>query len=117
MSRNSSIAVALGAVLVALLYWVMTRSTCDGMNHATAQLKINKIERALVAYKVSHGEYPQSLEELTQSENGKPALLEAVELHDPWGGTYRYDPSSRHPQTGRPIIFTVSPKRDEISNW
>jgi hypothetical protein len=84
---------------------------------SVARLGIAKIDEVVVAYKKTHGDYPPSLEVLTVPENGETPALEDKDLNDPWGNSFRYDPSDRHPTTGRPKIFTTSPKGREVSNW
>ncbi len=121
MSRTGKIALVLGGGFGALVFWAVIYHTLfgdDGANHAAAKLKINTIEQALVGYKVSHGEYPQALNELTVSDddNRKPPL-EPRDILDPWGHPFRYDPSICQPATGKPRISTVTPDGEELSNW
>ncbi|HEX5272406.1 MAG TPA: hypothetical protein VFW33_18040, partial [Gemmataceae bacterium] len=59
----------------------------------------------------------ESLKELTLPEDDKRAPLDAMGIVDPWGGTFRYDPSNCQPETGRPRISTVTPDGTELSNW
>jgi Type II secretion system (T2SS), protein G len=82
-----------------------------------AHANIHTIETALVGYQARHGDYPPSLQVLAAPADGKPAYLLNDELIDPWGTQYRYDPLERHPKTGRPKVFTVTPKGAVISNW
>lgn len=118
MSRTSKVVLILGGLFGTLLFWIVIHPHIDGdTKEAAAKFKISTIERAVVLYKTSHGDFPQSLKDLTLSEDGKKAPLEDSDLLDPWGGTIRYDPSNCHPQTGKPRISTVTPEGDEISNW
>jgi hypothetical protein len=117
--------ILLRAALLGLPFWLVLAGLAMNdffcydccSKEAEARFSIQFIEDAVAAYKATHGEYPPSLEVLIVPENGKPAPLEDRDLNDFWGGKFRYDLSDRHPQTGRPKIFTVSPKGQEISNW
>jgi hypothetical protein len=79
--------------------------------------KIRTIETAVEDYKDRHGDYPASLGDLTVSEEGKAPYLDEDCLIDYWSTPIRYDPQDRHPATGRPKVFSVTPKRAVISNW
>jgi general secretion pathway protein G len=93
----------------------------DDSNEKVARLGIKNIETAITAYRIAHGSYPQSLQELTMPEGGKPAYLEDQNLVDPWGRPYGYDPNQHHPKTGKPLIFSqgVNPGNQAgmIRNW
>jgi hypothetical protein len=120
MSRNDRIALFLESCFGFLVFWAVVYDFLHNPGYpkeAAARLGIARVEGALAAYQATHGECPPSLRVLIVPENGKAAPLEDKELLDPWGGPFRYDPSNRHPQTGRPRIFTVSPQGDKISNW
>jgi type II secretory pathway pseudopilin PulG len=86
-----------------------------------ARLTIQKIETAVTAYRISHGDYPESLEVLILAEGNKPAALEEKDLRDPWQRPYIYEPTNLHPQTGKPRISSQGSVPGDpvsaISNW
>src|SRR5690349_19374265 len=121
MSRNDRIALFLGCAFGLVVFWTVVydylfNPGCCSKESA-ARIGVSDIEHAVVTYKNAHGDYPPSLKELIVPESGKPALLDVLDLNDPWGRAFRYDTSQCHPQTGRPKIFTVSPDGQTISNW
>src|SRR5207302_5472290 len=64
---------------------------------ASAQCRI--LEQQATAYKIRYGDYPGSLDALTQpSPDGNAPPLEPEALVDPWGHQYQYDPSGGHSQ-------------------
>jgi general secretion pathway protein G len=87
----------------------------DDAKENAARLGIAKIEQAAISYKTKHGEFPQSLQELTKVE-GSGAYLEDKDLLDPWNQPYIYNPSELHPQSRRPHISAQGPD-GLISNW
>jgi hypothetical protein len=93
----------------------------ENAQKTSAKAIIAKVEQALEAYKVAHGEYPATLEALTQPQDGSPAHLEAKSLIDPWGRAVVYDLGTRHPQSGRPLVYSRGARPDEpasqIKGW
>jgi general secretion pathway protein G len=85
-------------------------------NESKARLQIANIETAVKSYKISHGDFPQSLEVLTQMEGGKPAALDHNDIMDPWNKEFQYMPGQTNTK-GVPKIYTVSPNNIEITNW
>jgi len=79
------------------------------------------LEKAIGAHKLSHGDFPQSLEELAQPLDGKPAAVKAEQLMDPWGRPYVLDLNQKHPTTGEPKIYSqgANPGNPQgmIANW
>jgi hypothetical protein len=75
--------------------------------------QIARIENAVASYKLKKGEFPETLEVLTQ---GKTAALEKKDLIDPWDKQYQYGPTILS-ATGKPRIWTVRPDKKEIANW
>ncbi len=73
---------------------------------ALALLRAQQLTTAAQAYKVKNGEYPPTLEELTQGE--KP-FVEKSALVDPWGKQYQYDPAGKKNKGLKPDIWTVEP--------
>jgi general secretion pathway protein G len=89
----------------------------------TARSQTKILAQTAAAYQVKYGEYPASLESLTQptADGGKP-FLETSALVDPWGHAYQYAaPGSHHPATGEPDIWSQGPNIGDpngmIGNW
>jgi hypothetical protein len=82
---------------------------------------VTALDKAVAAYKVRQGNYPESLKALTQGEDGKPALIEEAALLDPWGRPYVYEPQALHPEDRRPLIYSRGPDPEKpagaIRNW
>jgi general secretion pathway protein G len=72
------------------------------------------ISEAVETYNLTNGNYPGSLQELTQQTGGMKAFLEPKDIIDPWGKQYSFDPNSQT-ATGRVKVFTVY-NGQEISN-
>jgi general secretion pathway protein G len=89
----------------------------------TAKSQTRILAQTVAAYQVKYGEYPPSLEALTQptADGGKP-YLETSALIDPWGRAYQYAvPGSHHPSTGEPDIWSQGPNVADpngmLGNW
>jgi general secretion pathway protein G len=89
----------------------------------TAKAQTRILAQTAAAYQVKYGEYPPSLESLTQptADGGKP-YLEASALIDPWGRAYQYAvPGSHHPATAEPDIWSQGPNVADpngmLGNW
>jgi hypothetical protein len=85
-----------------------------------AKMDTKALQTVVTSYYASHEVYPNTLDELTQVQpDGSPALVDAKGLIDPWGNPYIYDPTSRHPKTDRPLIYSNGPpgQNKRISNW
>src|SRR6516164_450507 len=89
----------------------------DDAKEKTAYTGVMKLEQAAAAFKLNHGDWPQSLLELTVPEDGKPAPLDQNELRDPWGAEFVYDLASRHPTKLTPLIYSTGGGARKISNW
>jgi len=93
----------------------------DESKEKVAYMGIRSLEDAASAYKISNGDYPESLVILTEPLDGKPAVLEEKNLIDPWGRAYIYEPQTRNPKTGKPRIYSqgVNPGNPGgvIANW
>src|SRR5262249_44473825 len=90
--------VAVILVVLAAGLWVLVATVADRRVHRARQ-EIKALEQAVKAVAADSpnvsGEYPPSLEVLTQpQEGGRPALPPAA-LVDPWGHPYRYEPDNR----------------------
>jgi general secretion pathway protein G len=89
----------------------------DDARESTAKVQIATIEKACVAYKTNHGDYPASLDVLLQPEGGKAAYLEEKDITDPWNNRFVYDPQTRN-ATGKPhIAVQQSPSGTPIANF
>src|SRR6516225_3755459 len=71
-----------------------------------AKLGMKNLEKAIGAYKLSHGDYPENLQILTMPQDGKPAYLDEGALLDPWSRPYVYEHGTRNPRTGTPLIYS-----------
>jgi general secretion pathway protein G len=109
------------AILVVLAgIGVMVFRYLDESKEKIAKMGIKNIETAVTAYKLSHGNYPESLQELTQPTEGKAAYLEDKSLFDPWNHPYVYDPGTTNPKTGVPLIYSQGANpgaSPQIRNW
>lgn len=91
-------------------------SSLESARENTAKLQITHLQEAVMRYNVDNGSFPDSLQVLTQPQEGRHADLEAKDLNDPWNKPYTYEPSNLSP-TGVPRISTTSPGGKAISNW
>jgi type II secretory pathway pseudopilin PulG len=85
-----------------------------------AKVGLTNIEKAVEAYKLAYGNYPESLQILTEPTDGKPAYLDEKSIYDPWNRPYEYHPEQTHPKTGKPLIMSggVTPGQTKaIRNW
>jgi general secretion pathway protein G len=91
----------------------------DDAKKDTAYLGVMSLDQAVQAHKTKHGDYPQTLAELTQAEGTSAAALDQKALTDPWGRLYQYEPQNLHPQKRTPHIFSNGPSGGNapISNW
>ena len=93
--------------------WLFSR--CD-IDRTSAQCRI--LEQQATAYKIRYGDYPGSLDALTQpSPDGNAPPLEPEALVDPWGHQYQYDPSGGHSQGRKPDVWTTTQNGKQIGNW
>jgi general secretion pathway protein G len=84
----------------------------EGARLDRVRIDTKSLETAVDAYYTRHGDYPQSLEELTQVDpDTSKAYLEVESLKDPWGQYYVYNPSDRDARTGRPVIYSTKKGR------
>jgi hypothetical protein len=82
-----------------------------------AKVDVVSLEKAALAYKLANGNFPESLQALTQ---GK-AYVEPGLLNDPWGRPYQFEPNTVNAKTGAPLIYSTGPdpkdKKGFIRNW
>jgi general secretion pathway protein G len=88
-----------------------------------ARLDCQMIADACQAYKIRNGDYPASLQILTQPDaQGGTASLEVSALLDPWGREYHYQaPGTHNAATGKPDVWSDGPRPGDassmIGNW
>lgn len=90
-------------------------SYLDDAKERAARANIAKIETAVMNYKLTHGNFPDNIEILTQQQGSKAAYLERTDLIDPWEHPYVYNPADLS-ATGKPLITAQSPSGTVISN-
>ncbi len=99
-------------VVVAIIVVLVGASVPIYLNYAEqskisrVKLDTKSIQTAVQAYNLAHGDYPPSLQTLTQpdSETGKAVFLDD-NLKDPWGQYYVYNPGDTDP-TGVPYVYS-----------
>jgi len=80
-----------------------------------AKVDCKNIALAVEAYQARSGQYPPSLQALTQAYQDQTtgqqqkATLEPAALIDPWGQPYQYDPNDLDANTGRVRIYSKGP--------
>jgi prepilin-type N-terminal cleavage/methylation domain-containing protein len=114
-------------VVVAIIFILASVSTLvvfrylDESKEKIAKAGVKTIDQAVTAHKTLHGNFPQSLAELTQSNDGKAAALEEEALLDPWQQPYVYEPQTLNPKTKKPLIYSkgdpANPPPGGIRNW
>lgn len=115
------VVVAIVVVLAGLGGSYIMRSFEDSKRDA-ARLGVAEIAKAVDIYRLRFGP-PQSLEQLVnRTPDGGPALLDdRAKLLDPWNRPYIYDPTSLHPTSDKPHIYSEGPypgnPASRISNW
>jgi general secretion pathway protein G len=89
----------------------------DEAKEGTAKGQIKTLTDAAQTYKLNNGDYPASLEAMTQAQpNGGSPLIEADQLRDPFNQPFGYDPSGSHNGGMKPDIWCNRPGR-QIGNW
>jgi general secretion pathway protein G len=69
-------------------------------------------------YKLNNGEYPTSIEQLTQPQpSGAAAMMGPDKIRDPWGKLYQIDPQGQHNGGNKADVFTTTPKGQKIGNF
>ena len=90
----------------------------DDAKISAAKLQVKNLSEAAEAYKIKHGDYPASLDTLTQPDDdgqGKP-YLDRDALTTPWGGTYQYEAAGQNNKY-KPDIWADAPGGGRIGNW
>jgi len=112
------------AILVILAggAFVITLKYLDDAKIDRAKMDVKELEKTVMAYKLRHGDFPQSLEVLAQPDAaGGSAYIEQAGLFDPWQHEYVLEAGNLHPATQKPHIYSHGPRMNDptsrISNW
>jgi general secretion pathway protein G len=86
---------------------------------SAAKVQINNIEKAVETYKLTHGVYPESLQQMCEPEGDRPAQLDLKEIVDPWQRPYVLDANTLNPRTQKPLIYSLGKPGGShmIRNW
>lgn len=84
------VVIAIIAVL-ATIVGVNVLGAMDDGNKSAAIAQIKEFETALVAYKLKHKKFPDSLDQLVNPPSGEPILKGGKIPDDPWGNPYIYN--------------------------
>jgi general secretion pathway protein G len=83
-----------------------------------AKVSAENVSKALEAYKVDHGAYPNDIGALTVKDEAGGPYIAAEGLLDPWGNQYQIDASGPHHNGAKPDVYTTSPESGQIiGNW
>jgi general secretion pathway protein G len=88
-----------------------------------AKIDCKALTTAVEAYKLRYGDYPPSLQALTQNApDGSLPTLEPSALFDPWQHEYQYSPQGQHNAAyGKADIWSLGPRLNDpngiIGNW
>jgi len=110
------------AVVTVMLLPAFVEARAQQARIDRAKIDVKNLEKAVLAYKIKNGEFPESLAVLAQvQKDGSPAYLEKPLLRDPWDRPYQYEPNVVNQQTGYPLIYSQGPdpkdKKGYIRNW
>jgi len=95
----------------------------DDAKKDTAKTQCHALAEVAQRYQLKYGEFPPSLETLTQpTADGGKAYLETSALVDPWGRPYQFTaPGPHHAATGAPDVWSQGPNLADpngmIGNW
>jgi len=78
----------------------------DNAKRDRVKIDVKNLEIAVEAYYTKTGEYPQTLEALTQPDETGKASLEHESIMDPYGQPYMYNPSDMKPSGRVPYIYS-----------
>jgi general secretion pathway protein G len=83
-----------------------------------AKIDCEQLAAAADTYRLNNGQYPTSIEQLTQTQpNGSSAIVPPDKITDPWGKPYRIDPNGAHNQGLKADVYTTTPKGATIGNF
>ena len=113
------------AILIAIAAMVVPNivGAADEANKDTTRLNIKAFEQAAQMYKIKNKVWPEGGTEdvvmllmMTEDDRGQPqaAFLEKIPV-DAWGEylQYQYPPPEDTGNTGKPLIYSFGPDRDE----
>ena len=113
------------AILIAIAAMVVPNivGAADEANKDTTRLNIKAFEQAAQMYKIKNKVWPEGGTEdvvmllmMIEDDRGQPqaAFLEKIPV-DAWGEylQYQYPPSEDTSNTGKPLIYSFGPDRDE----
>jgi general secretion pathway protein G len=115
-------------VVVAILVVLIGASVPIYMNYlndarvARAKADVKVLTEICETFKLKYGDYPATLEVLTQPMPAALAYIEPQGLIDPWGHEYQYAPVGQHnAATGKPDIWSLGPNINDpttiVGNW
>jgi general secretion pathway protein G len=81
-----------------------------------ARTDVKGLSSQVEMYKLKHGEYPNSLQVLTQGVGGDGPSCSPEQIMDPWNRPYQIDPAGTNHQGMKADIFTTTPKGVRINN-
>jgi hypothetical protein len=110
MRRLRSVWSAVLALVLAVAGAGCSAGAADQVNAAKADIRT--LDKAVQAYCVEKGEYPESLQALVED-----GVMTTTSLQDPWLKRYKYDPAGKRNKGKKPDIWTVAPDRTTIGNW
>jgi type II secretory pathway pseudopilin PulG len=85
---------------------------------STAKINCNGLSSLVETYKINNGQYPTSIEQLTQPQpNGSSAMASPDKIKDPWGKLYQINPNGPHNGGNKADVFTVTPKGVTVGNF
>jgi general secretion pathway protein G len=83
-----------------------------------AKLDCEGLSTQVETYKLNNGQYPTSMQQLTQPQpNGMSALVPPDKIKDPWGQEYRIDATGQHNGGNKADVLTTTPKGQTIGNF
>ena len=107
-------------VLLAAMAAPIVMGRLDDAKRSRALVDCKTWTNAADSYNLKYGNYPASLDALTQpgADGGTP-FMERRHLQDPWGQPYQYAYPGQHNQmTGKPDIWSLGKNGNEqIGNW
>ncbi len=83
--------------------------------NVAARASLKSIETAIGSYEMDNLKLPDSLEDLTKTQNGNGPYLKPSELTDPWSQKFQYNKGGS--QGIGFDLSTTSPDGDSFNNW